>query len=60
MAAYLYESSDCNFPFDQCTHGYVDYVEPNVIPGNTSFVAAFAQCTCALPVPSPVFHTNSI
>jgi hypothetical protein len=46
MAAYLYESSYRRFSFEQCTHNYVDYVEPNVVPGNTSFVAGFAQCTC--------------
>ena len=46
MAAYLYESSCRSLPFEQCTDGDVDHVEPNVVPGNTSFVAGFAQCTC--------------
>ena len=55
MAAYLYESLYCCFPFEQCTNRYVDYVEPTVVPGNTTFVAGFAQCTSTLPVPSPVF-----
>ncbi len=55
MAAYLYESLYCYFPFEQCTQCYVDYVEPTVVPGNTAFVAGFVQCTYNLPVPPPVF-----
>lgn len=56
MAAYLYESSYRIFSFEWCTHRRVDYIEPNAIPGNTSFVAGFAQCTCALPVLYPYLH----
>ena len=59
MAAYLYESSYRRTSFKWCTHDHVDHVEPNAIPGNTSFVAAFAQCAYTLPVLHPIFTQTS-